>query len=414
MMIFVPHHSIIFFLLLLLFCASTTFESIISTEIDHQPNKPNEELKLVFLFHRHGERTPYQLYPNDPFKDNITNTVGIGQLINKGKRRLYHLGQYLSKRYYNQNDGGNHFPIEKKSPRNVYVRSSGSERCLQSVTLLLAGMFPPENQWKWMNDSLGSLWQPIAIQTVPFDYDSLLNPDYKCPFAEHILNNEIYQSKEAKNITKKYRNLFEKLSNWTGYRLNEMNLVNAACIYDILLSEHNFDLPSPEWLNDNIWNELKIINDYVFQFNSTSRKIQRFRCGAIFGEIFHRLNTHFGNDSQSSSSANDRRHQIYIYSTHDEWLAQFLASMKVYNGIPPSFGSTIMLEVYQNSQINEPYFKGFYLNSTETESVYPLQFPDCLQPCTLTKFRESIKDLIVENPKQLVEQECFVEIKKYL
>ena len=88
--------------------------------------------------------------------------------------------------------------------------------------------------------------------------------------------------------------------------------------------------------------------------------------------------------------------------------------MKVYNGIPPSFGSTIMLEVYENSQINEPYFKGFYLNSTETESVYPLQFPDCLQPCTLTKFRESIKDLIVENPKQLVEQECFVEIKKFL
>ena len=139
-------------------------------------------------FHRHGERTPYQLYPNDPFKDNIINTVGIGQLINKGKRRLYHLGQYLSKRYYNNNDddGGNHFPIEQKSPRNVYVRSSGSERCLQSVTLLLAGMFPPENQWKWMNDSLGSLWQPIAIQTVPFDYDSVIN--YSIIFNPKVAN----------------------------------------------------------------------------------------------------------------------------------------------------------------------------------------------------------------------------------
>ena len=64
-----------------------------------------------------------------------------------------------------------------------------------------------------------------------------------------------------------------------------MNLVNAACIYDILLSEHNFGLPSPEWLNDNIWNELKIINDYVFQFNSTSRKIQRFRCGLFYFQL---------------------------------------------------------------------------------------------------------------------------------
>ncbi|KAH7640995.1 hypothetical protein HUG17_8464 [Dermatophagoides farinae] len=399
------HHRLVIFLVLS--CVLIFKSTIVSSSVIHHPKQSNDEkLKLVFLFHRHGERTPYMLYPNDPYKRNITETVGIGQLINKGKQRLYRLGEYLSKRYYNK--CGDRFPIEQKSPRKVYVRSSGSERCLQSVSLLLAGMFPPEGEWKW-NQNLGSLWQPFAIQTVPFDHDTLLNPDYKCPVAEHVLD-QIYHSEEAQNIQRKYQNLLHKVANWTGYKPEEMNIVNASYIYDVLLSEHNFGLPYPEWLDNNIWNDLKNINNEVFRFNSSNRKIQRFRCGSMFGEIYRQLKAHFGNDSQS----NDNHHQIYIYSTHDEWLAQFLSSMQVYNGIPPFFGSTIMLEVYQEPQNNgEPYFKGFYLNSTETGHAYPLQFPSCNEPCTLTKFHESIKDLMIEDPK-ILEHECYVDIQKYL
>ncbi|OTF69906.1 hypothetical protein BLA29_007629 [Euroglyphus maynei] len=262
-------------IIIIAICAIITFESTISSVI-HQPQTDHhDELKLVFLFHRHGERTPYLLYPNDPYKKIITETVGIGQLIEKGKQRLYRLGEYLSQRYYN--DNGDRFSIKQKSPRKVYARSSGSERCLQSITLLLAGMFPPEGEWKW-NDNLGSLWQPFAIQTVPFEHDTLLNPDYGCPVADH-LSNEIYNSEEAENISQNYRNLFKKLANYTGYPSDEMDIVKASYIYDIILSESNFDLPPPEWLDDEMWNGMKILNDYVFSFNSSSRRIQRFRCG---------------------------------------------------------------------------------------------------------------------------------------
>ncbi|OTF73002.1 hypothetical protein BLA29_012266 [Euroglyphus maynei] len=131
----------------------------------------------------------------------------------------------------------------------------------------------------------------------------------------------------------------------------------------------------------------------------------------MFGEIFQQLNVHFGNDSSQSKN---NLHQIYIYSTHDEWLAQFLSAMKVYNNIPPSFGATVMLEVYQHSPNDEPYFKGFYLNATETQHAYPLQFPDCTEPCTLSKFHQSIKDLIIEDPEKLLKHECYIDIKKCL
>lgn len=80
-----------------------------------------------------------------------------------GKQRMFAVGRYLSSRYY---------PFLGTSPREVYVRSSGSDRCLESVSQVLAGLYPPTGRWKWNND-LGSAWQPFPIQTVPHDYDSV-------------------------------------------------------------------------------------------------------------------------------------------------------------------------------------------------------------------------------------------------
>ena len=72
------------------------------------------------------------------------------------------------------------------SPRQVYARSSAKNRCLESVSCLLAGAYPPESVWKWSegNDpEIGSLWQPIPIYTVPLDQmndDRLLRTEAKC------------------------------------------------------------------------------------------------------------------------------------------------------------------------------------------------------------------------------------------
>lgn len=76
---------------------------------------------------------------------------------------MYNLGIYLSERYGK---------FLGNSPREVHVRSSGADRCLDSASLVLAGLYRPNGHWKW-NDNLGKLWQPIPIQTVPFDKDGV-------------------------------------------------------------------------------------------------------------------------------------------------------------------------------------------------------------------------------------------------
>lgn len=101
---------------------------------------------------------------------------------------MYSVGRYMRRRYEN---------FLGKSPKEVLIRSSGSDRCLQSTTLVLAGLYPPQGRWKW-NEDLGTLWQPFPIQTVPHPHDPMLNPDSICPNAKDEID-KIYNSDIVKN-----------------------------------------------------------------------------------------------------------------------------------------------------------------------------------------------------------------------
>ncbi len=50
---------------------------------------------------------------------------------------MFKLGKYIRKRYEN---------FLGTSPREVHIRSSAADRCLESVALVLAGIYPPEGR----------------------------------------------------------------------------------------------------------------------------------------------------------------------------------------------------------------------------------------------------------------------------
>ncbi|CAG2109807.1 unnamed protein product, partial [Medioppia subpectinata] len=68
------------------------------------------------------------------------------------------------------------------SPREVYVRSSITDRCIESTSSLLAGVYPPKTQdWIWDiggDAKLGHDWQPIPIQTFMPHVDDLVCNEY--------------------------------------------------------------------------------------------------------------------------------------------------------------------------------------------------------------------------------------------
>ncbi|CAG9781784.1 unnamed protein product [Diatraea saccharalis] len=48
---------------------------------------------------RHGDRTPVDTYPTDPWRNESLWPVKFGELTNIGKRQHYALGRWLRKRY---------------------------------------------------------------------------------------------------------------------------------------------------------------------------------------------------------------------------------------------------------------------------------------------------------------------------
>lgn len=78
---------------------------------------------------------------------------------------MYKVGQFLRRHYAN---------FLTNSPRDVYIRSSGANRCLESVALILAGLYPPTGRWQWSNQILGKEWQPFPILTEPRPEDGVI------------------------------------------------------------------------------------------------------------------------------------------------------------------------------------------------------------------------------------------------
>lgn len=56
-------------------------------------------VKYAAVIYRHGDRTPVDLYPTDPWKNESLWPVKFGELTNTGKQQHYALGKWLRKRY---------------------------------------------------------------------------------------------------------------------------------------------------------------------------------------------------------------------------------------------------------------------------------------------------------------------------
>lgn len=127
-----------------------------------QLTSPSElKLKLVAIVHRHGDRSPLFFLPGDPFADDIYWPDGKSQLLATGKNRLFQLGESL-RSYYG------HFLTD--NPREVQSYSSDANRCLESTSLLLHGLYKASGRWKY-NDRTNYL--PIPIHTTPKSDDSV-------------------------------------------------------------------------------------------------------------------------------------------------------------------------------------------------------------------------------------------------
>lgn len=89
------------------------------------------------------------------------------------------------------------------SALQVNIRSSDSDRTLQSAAAFSAGMFPPFTEAVW-NENLGKTWRPVSIHTVPISQENLLVIKAHCPEYGR-LKDESYNLPEAKRLYREYK-----------------------------------------------------------------------------------------------------------------------------------------------------------------------------------------------------------------
>ncbi|XP_018495381.1 lysosomal acid phosphatase [Galendromus occidentalis] len=314
---------------------------------------PGDSERLVHLSiaYRHGDRAPVSLYPKDANKESFWKR-GLGELTKEGCRMHYKMGSFLKAHYSNFITG---------DPKEIHVQSSDKNRCLDSASCHLAGMYRPAPEQRFL---VGLPWQPVPVHTRPNDEDGLLAPgNNNCPNADRAYE-LLKTTPEAKQSIEKYKSLYSNLSRWTGANITDWE--SAGRIYDTIMIERLYGLNVPQWAIDS-YDELENQEDLSFIWYAKSPILQRLRAGLLAKEIL--------NNMLLSVTKNSNDVRIHMYSTHDTEIASLLQLFDVFDGKAPRYCATVLVELWQDVSGGNYSVKIYYSNYFSMNARLVLSMP---------------------------------------
>ncbi|XP_058812426.1 prostatic acid phosphatase [Topomyia yanbarensis] len=336
-----------------------------------------QDAKLIFahVLYRHGDRTPIDPYPKDPWKDPSHWTTGWGQLTNAGKHRHLELGRWLRNRYHNLLGG-------TYTNNEIYVRSTDVDRTLMSAESNLAGLYPPNGSDVW--DS-AIQWQPIPVHTSPEILDEVLAAKKPCPAYDNALR-KYKDSDEFQQYNKSLEPVYQYVSTHSGKKVNTPTA--AQNLYSCLHIEalNNFTLP--DWTKQVYPQPLSSISARSFATKTYTPQLARLKTGPLVKEILQRFQ-----DKANKKLKPDRK--LWIYSAHDITVANLLNTLRLFELHNPPFASCVLLELRQSAHYDEPYISIYYKNTTDEPE--PMNIPSCGPRCPLSQMFKIYQDILPDN-----------------
>lgn len=380
-------------------------------EVDRQgaPAGSGDPLEVVFVtvIYRHGDRTPVDVYPTDPYKDRSNWPVGFGQLTSRGKRMQYNLGRYLRNRY-------GALLGDEYDEKVIYVRSTDVDRTLMSAESNLAGLYPPKGDQLWKKDIP---WQPIPVHTVQLGADNLLSSHSHCPRMTELID-DVLTSAEVTSINEKYQWLYDYLAQNINATVDNMKDVNY--LFDTLFIETVYNKTLPLWTKKVYPEKMRYLHDLSFTLDTWTHELKRLRAGPLISNIvetYVNVSTgRFPGDADDHGAAAEHKlhrvRKMNMYSAHDTTLSSFLNGLGMFDPpIAPPYASCIMIELLAGPQSGDHFVRFYYRNETQVTSdaadradpqPYLLQLPGCETTCPLERFEELTKPLRPRN----WEREC--------
>lgn len=229
-----------------------------------------------FQLYRHGDRTPVEPYPSDPYRDPKYWPTGWGQLTNEGKEHQYELGQWLRKRY-------NGLLNETYSRQQILVRSTDVDRTLMSAYSNLAGLYPPTGGDVW-NSNIQ--WQPIPVHTEHEKHDKILAMKKDCPAYQAALK-KFKQSEEYRQFNEHYKSTYDYISSYSGRKIRDLD--GAGYLYSCLHIEEMRNLTLPDWTMPVYPEPLRTLGARSFATSTFTRELARYKAGPLLKDILDRF-----------------------------------------------------------------------------------------------------------------------------
>lgn len=360
---------------------SVLITALFNTFLVRAQQEVQDDGKLMFahVLFRHGDRTPIDPYPNDPWKDPSHWTTGWGQLTNNGKHRHLELGRWLRNRYRDL------LPTSYKSS-DVYVRSTDVDRTLMSAESNLAGLYPPSEGDVW-DPSIQ--WQPIPVHTVPEDLDKVLSAKKTCPAFDYALT-KYKRSDEFQEYNKSLESIYQYLSTHSGRKIDSPT--SAQNIYSCLHIEELNNFTLPNWTKQVYPEPLKSISAKSFATKTTTRELARLKAGPLVKEILLRFR-------QKASNKLKPNRTLWVYSAHDTTVANLLNTLRLFDLHNPPFAACVLLEL-RKPPSGQEYVSVYYKNTTAEPQA--LSIPGCGKRCPLEQMFKVYDDIL---PKDW-EKEC--------
>lgn len=319
--------------------------------------------KLIFVIDviRHGDRTPLIASPE---MEKIW-PQGVGQLTAKGMRQEYELGKLLRQQYVNQY----HLLPKQYDINTMTVRSSAMPRTMMSAQSILFGLYPLGTgpSLDGSNKALPKGLQPIPINTVPREQDSLLLPNHNKEEFKQLLETYVLNSPEW---TQKDQELKSNYPVWSKiFDTPISNLFDLIHISDRLFIERLYNLPLPGGLRDKDADTLIGIGKWALLYIANHPKLALIAGSELAQTIKHEM---------SLATEQNRPLKYLLFVAHDTTLeAQLKLLGQSIDDIPP-----------YASDLNYSLFDmGSYYEVKITYNQKPLFIQQCGgQACTLSDF----------------------------
>lgn len=244
----------------------------------------------------------------------------------------------------------------------------------------LAGFYPPKDQDIWNPDIL---WQPIPVHTTPAKMDKVLYAGKPCPRYDY-LHKKYLETPEHRQLNKKYKKVFEYLTENSGKTVNSMKTVLQ--LYSCMNIERIHNKILPNWTVSVFPSPMDEISAISFQTATATREMARLQTGPLVREILDR----FQNKSTNKLSP-DR--SIWVYSAHDTTVADLLNTLRLYDPpFNPPFTALILMELRVRG--GNPFVSIFYKNGITDQTGTQLEIPGCGLQCPLDKMFELYADII--------------------